>query len=73
MTVSIDYEKMGRIGRIKYFSVTAWLFNTLVVVTVNTCLQDLYISSRLFTGLTSRNSEGNFTPVTRCLLYRNGI
>ena len=73
MTILIDYVKMGRTGRIKYFSITAWLFNPLTVVKANTYLQDLYISFRPFTGLTSRNSEGYSTPITRCLLYRNGI
>lgn len=61
MTILIDYVKMGRMGRIKSFSVTAWLFNTLAAVTANTYRQDLYISSRLFPGLTSRNSQGNST------------
>lgn len=50
-TILIDYVKIGRTGRIKCFSITACLFNTLAVVKANTYLQDLYISSRLFTGL----------------------
>lgn len=41
MTILIDYVKMGRTGRIKRFSITAWLFNTPAVVKANTYLQDV--------------------------------